>query len=328
MKKILIVTMSCNDKFFASQIEDIKKTWASDLPSNVEWLYYTGDEFSKTYLDGDHLVVSSEDDLVNTFKKTVYALSYCIDNFDFDYIVRTNTSTYINVKFLSYFIEKLSNEGCVYGSELYSLTEGYAPRPLDIYARGNCMILDKLAVVNLINNALPFVFLEKVDDMMIGNILNSYWLMRNEDYMKHIKGCMHGWYKCVPVKYNSNHRLCEYGHSEGGIDFYSKFISIQIKNYVDRSKESDAYKELHSYFVDWNPTEEELEKLYNQAVEYSNNPSIFIGSILGYIDLNTWKSIDKDKLYWTEFSNKAVDDVERLKYIKYLERKKNMKKTK
>ena len=60
---------------------------------------------------------------------------------------------------------------------------------------------------------------------------------------------------------------------------------------------------------------QQLEKLFpafldsfDKAFEYSKNPSIFIGSILGYIDLETWKKIDKAQLYQVEINNKAIDD--------------------
>ena len=42
MKKILILVQSCNDDFFKREIECIKETYASNLPPNIDFVYYTG----------------------------------------------------------------------------------------------------------------------------------------------------------------------------------------------------------------------------------------------------------------------------------------------
>ena len=52
----------------------------------------------------------------------------------------------------------------------------------------------------------------------------------------------------------------------------------------------------------------------NEMLEYTKDPSIFIGSIMGYIDIGKWKSMDKNKLFLEEISHKASDDAEHYKY--------------
>ena len=177
MKKILILTMSSTNQFFVNQIDTIKKTWAKDLPENIDWLYYDGnDKKEATSLNGNHLSICCEDNLENTFKKTFLALLYINNNFKdkYDYIVRTNTSTYINVDFLNYFLNNINdNNDVTYCSDLYSLTEGYAPNPLDIYPRGNCFILPRKHVAIILSFGFSYMYLEHVEDMMIGNIINS-----------------------------------------------------------------------------------------------------------------------------------------------------------
>lgn len=320
MKKILILTMSSTNQFFANQIDTIKKTWAKDLPENIDWLYYDGnDKKEVTSLNGNHLSICCEDNLENTFKKTFLALLYINNNFKdkYDYIVRTNTSTYINVDFLNYFLNNINdNNDVTYCSDLYSLTEGYAPNPLDIYPRGNCFILPRKHVAIILSFGFSYMYLEHVDDMMIGNIINSYYIRSEGEYLSHIKGIPHGWYKSVPNVFNNGHKLCEYGHKDGGFDFYKQFISIQIKRYREREVENDNYIELDNLFK--SNKDKNLEETFNKAIEYMKDPSIFIGSILGYMNYSEWKRMNKNELFWLEFSHKASDDAERKKYEEYI----------
>lgn len=316
MKKIFILTMSCNDPFFENQIKIIQETWASKLPENITWIYYTGDN-NKIEIDGNHLKLTSEDDLENSFKKTWQAM-LALNNNDFDYLVRTNTSTYINIPLLNEFINAISTDDVTYAADIYSLSEAGAPTPLDLFPRGNCMILPKKHVDIICKDGYRYAYLEKVDDMMIGNIINSYYIDRKEDYLDHIKGIPHGWYKCVPGLANNGHQLCKYGNSVGGFDFYKDFISVQIKRYRERELEEKQYYEFHNIMT--SSTNNKIKESVNKAIKYSENPSIFIGSLLGYIDYDKWKALDKQKLFWIEFSNKACDDVQYQKFLKWKEK--------
>ena len=67
--------------------------------------------------------------------------------------------------------------------------------------------------------------------------------------------------------------------------------------------DTEYFKEIHNLFKN-----ENIKQACLEAFEYSKNPSVFIGSILGYIDLETWKKIDKNQLYQIEINNKAIDD--------------------
>ena len=316
MKRILILTMSCNDSFFENQINIIQKTWAKNLPNNIKWIYYTGDN-NKIELCGNHLKLTSEDDLENSFKKTWQAM-LSVNTNDFDYLVRTNTSTYINIPLLNEFLNTVNTDDITYAADIYSLSEAAAPSPLDLFPRGNCMILPKKHVDIICKDGYRYAYLEKVDDMIIGNIINSYYIDKKENYLDHIKGIPHGWYKCIPGSVNNGHQLCKYGNSEGGYNFYKDFISIQIKRYRERELEEQHYYEFYNIMN--SNTNDSIRESVERAIKYSENPSIFIGSLLGYIDYDKWKTIDKQRLFWIEFSNKAHDDTQYYKYIKWKEK--------
>ena len=327
--KIIILVMGCDDGFFNSQFNNsVMKTYASSLPDNIETLYYYGNPWEPTRLiDGHHLRLNCPDGLESTFRKTILALHWCIKNKpDFDFIIRANTSTYLNIPLLSYFIENYAQPDVLYGSDLYSLTEGYAPSPLDIFARGNCMVMSRKTVGILLENSLPVLYLEKVDDMMIGNVLNYYHMYNGENYLDYIGGLTHGWYKSVNVESDNGHRLSTYKSLKDD-SLYKSLMSCQVKSYIDRSTEEDNYRELHEIFSSIEYNDESLKEAIKVQLDYMKNPSVFIGSLIGYIDLETWKKTDKNALFNYEFSHKATDDAEHKKYLDFIEYRKRKQET-
>lgn len=321
-KKILILMMSCNDSFFIKQEELAKITWAKDIIEkkyeNIDFLIYRGSTNKHSIDFKEHLFnVRCEDDLQSTFKKTFYALSIIKNKFNYDYIFRCNTSTYVNVPLLNEFIQHIDDPYTIWGSELYSLSEGFCPYPLYLFARGNGFIISKELLNILINEGFPYIYLGLCDDWVIGNILNSYWMKKGENYLDHIKSYRHGWYKCIKTDSNANHSLCQYYNENCDFDFIKTFITVQIKRYHERELENDNYIELYNKgFKD--KVDNNLEETVKLQFEYSKNPNIFLGSIIGYIQYNDWLKVDKSKLYDIQVNNKADDDEQKYKANKVL----------
>ena len=326
MKKILIMLMSCNDKFFIQEEDICKQTWLNKVDSfdNIEYIIYRGDENIQKhkYQKGIHtLTLRCEDDLDHTFKKTYYAFNLADKIYDYDYIFRTNTSNYVNIELLNYFVQHIEDDNIVWTSDLYSLSNSYCPYPLYLYGRGNGVLYSKKHIDIILKEGISFLYLKDTcDDWIIGNILNSHWIKEGKDYLDYIKGYHHAWYKCIPnSELKTNHKLCNYGNTNIDWDFINKFITIQIKVYHDdRTKEFNHYKELYENIKDKQYSEEELNNIYNDILEYSKSPSIFIGSILGYSDYNEWKNCDKMNLYNYQIKHKADDDREYGKMTKWL----------
>ena len=323
MKKILITVMSCNDDFFIKQEQIMKETWIKQLNQfdNIDYIIYRGDpNIQKHKYDKEQHVLSlkCEDDLDNTYKKTYYAFKLANKIYDYDYIFRTNTSTYVNITLLNQFIQELSNDEILWSSDLYSLSNSFCPYPLYLYGRGNGMILSKKLINIILSEGISHLYLGKCDDWMIGNILNSYWIKQGKDYLDYIKGYKHGWYKCVPEEQPNNHKLCVYGNRNRDWDFIKQFITIQIKRYRERHLENDQYKELNETFEQNQYNELDLMEQIMSNIEYSKRPSVFIGSILGYTDYEDWKNCNKMELFNYQVKHKASDDEEFGKNTKWL----------
>jgi len=111
MKKILILILSCrysSYEFISS--EGIEKTWNSVTPPNIETYYYYGG-CEKAEHNDKEIHLTSRDDYGFITHKTIECLEYALHNFDFDYIFRTNSSSYIYKEGLNKWLsDKPSNE--------------------------------------------------------------------------------------------------------------------------------------------------------------------------------------------------------------------------
>lgn len=302
--------MACRAEFFQKQVQQILNTWGSRLPENFDIMYYDGG-WEECSIEENHIKCNTEDDIKHTYIKTFTAISTLIRNKkEYDYILRVNTSTWINVPLLDKFIQEVAKPDVLYAPELYSLSEAPCPLPLNLYARGNVMLIPKALQYVLITDGINLLYTNIVDDIAIGNVLNSFYIKIEQDwdaYLKHIKGLPFGWYKASPELFDTGHKLCRFGET-GDQHFYNRFIAVQTKKYRMRDTELDNMQEFDDMMKD--APEPSLDLL----LEYIENPSIFIGSVLGYVDFNTWNEMSKKELYNFEKRHKAIDDKENPNY--------------
>ena len=321
MKKILIMAMSCQNEFFVDQEKYVKETWAKDIIDgkyeNISFMIYRGGYDKNSYSKKENLLkLNVEDGLEGTFKKTYFAFSMAEKIFgEYDYIFRTNTSTFVNVELLNVFIQQIENDELVYSGDIYSLTELNAPYPMCLSVRGNALILSKRNVELVLKDGLSFLYNEQSDDITISNIINSYHIKQGQDYKNYLRSFYHGWYKCInPEKdFDNGHKLSTFGNACQDYNYWKHFITIQIRNYGDltnfifRQGESEKFYELQKIF------EGQHNEDINVSVKLNNdrgtNYEIFIGSILGYVTYDKWKATPKVQLYDYEINNKAADDI-------------------
>ena len=117
-KKILILTMSCNLPHYKALTGAVIDTWAKPLIrgkyKNVHWFGYTAcdDKHPNPMIDFDnHMIyVDTPDGLYNTYEKTQKAWEMIKDVVDFNYVVRTNASVFLNVENLLKRLSTLDND--------------------------------------------------------------------------------------------------------------------------------------------------------------------------------------------------------------------------
>ena len=94
--KILISVLSLNKEPYVGLEKTIRETWGAEQHKDVEVIYYYGD-YNETNMEGDRLFLDSPEGLMNVGHNTLKMYEYVLGNYDFDYIYRTNSSSYINI---------------------------------------------------------------------------------------------------------------------------------------------------------------------------------------------------------------------------------------
>lgn len=288
MKKILILIMSCNKEHFINEERVCKDTYLSILPDNIDYIIYRGGG-NNTYLDKENnlLGLDCNDSIEFTFQKTYLALKYINSHFDYDYIFRTNTSTYVNIELLNYFVNRIENVKDLWGAEYTRLVDVQNKLFKNPYLRGNGLLLSRFNVEVLLNEGKSIgeiktnAKLSFIDDEVIGAVINGYWeTINNNYYDSHIKVYKECWYKSIctgsyPTSVSDMNNSCL------DFDYLKQFMVIQIRNWYDRSVEEKHFYEVHKVFVD--NKNNELEKTFNEIFEYTKNPDVFLGSSYGFI---------------------------------------------
>lgn len=161
MKKILVLVLSY-DKNPWKQIEEygIRKTWAKNN-KNI-FFYYGGS--NKDNIIEDKIYLNINEDIMNIGLKTLMCFDM-IKDFNFDYIFRTNTSSYVDINLLYKFIEDkpTSNFYCgVIGNH-----NGI------IFCSGSGYFLSKDLLLNVLKNREKWDH-SYIDDVSLGKLINSF----------------------------------------------------------------------------------------------------------------------------------------------------------
>lgn len=182
-KKAIILSMSCNQERYINEENVIRQTWGKEVLEgkydNVELLFYRGGSDS-TYLEKDVLHLTSDDTLRGSYQKSIDCFKWLIENKEFDYIIRTNTSTYINVDAIQQFLEFNIDENITCGPYLLiNHTNNFIP-----FCSGFYLIFSKKTIELLINNRLS---INSYDDNSFAiSLVKEYMRKYLEEYIKEI----------------------------------------------------------------------------------------------------------------------------------------------
>ena len=100
--RVLILTLSSSTYPSNRNKKAIKKTWGSNLSDNLRIIFYESGQDEK--IVGDTLFVKTDASTKNLGHKLLLALDWCTKNIDYDFIFRTNTSSFVNTMELENYI--------------------------------------------------------------------------------------------------------------------------------------------------------------------------------------------------------------------------------
>lgn len=163
--KIVILVLSSDIEPYLTLTNTIKNTWGDNKNEDIKIIYY----YHKNDIECDYfddktssLYIKGDETLSNIGYKTIKCFDYVIKNYIFDFIFRTNSSSYVNINELLKFVNDKPREN-------------YCSAPIGIYNNirfpSGCGYLLSCDIVNKIvkNSLLWNHYL--IDDVALGCLL-------------------------------------------------------------------------------------------------------------------------------------------------------------
>lgn len=120
-KLIVLIIDSDDTQIYDHFRNTIKKYMNTSKDILTLFIRFDKNMESEILLENSTLYFKGVDSLIpGVFQKTIKAFNYCLDNFSFDFILRTNLSSFYNYKLLEEKVSLLEKNGVVFGIELWS----------------------------------------------------------------------------------------------------------------------------------------------------------------------------------------------------------------
>jgi hypothetical protein len=113
---IVVAVLGARAEPYPPMIRAIRETWASVAVPRVETLVYFGGD--ALHEDGDEVVLPVPDDLANAGRKTLAFFEYLLAERPFDVLFRTNCSSYVDLRNLRDYADRLDSPRSFYGGIL------------------------------------------------------------------------------------------------------------------------------------------------------------------------------------------------------------------
>lgn len=174
MNKIAVLILSSNTYPSVRNSNVQKKLLLKDTKESIFW-YKQGNQHQlvsgKPNLINNDLFLTSKDDSMSMGYKTIEAFKWAYENIEFEYIFRTNTSSYFSLENLNNFInENLSDQKFVYSGLVHTTKDIYG-KNIE-FASGSGYIINKNVVELILENSKLWDH-QYWDDVSLAMLLKS-----------------------------------------------------------------------------------------------------------------------------------------------------------
>ena len=167
--KVLFLIQSCQQERYIKEEDILRNTYLKRIRKGDNYCFYRGG-YEENKLEGDVLQLKCDDTLKETFLKTLIAIKTFKDA-GFDFIIRLNTSNWINMEMLYETLDTLNpDEPEIIGANLVIQDKSYGIP----FLRGNFLVLNRRIIKDLLNslNGKQYTL---VDDLGIALNLCRYY---------------------------------------------------------------------------------------------------------------------------------------------------------
>ena len=168
MTKILISVLSTLHYPWKNLDEHIRKTWGRTEEENIQIIYYYGNSPNNEtlYIEKDKsLFLDLDENFKNINRKTVEMYDFCLKHFDFDYMFRTNASSYVIQNELKKYLEDKPKSNFV--SAVIGDHEGL------LFPSGSGYSISKDVLQKIVENKEIMNSFKIMDDVWLGKILQQ-----------------------------------------------------------------------------------------------------------------------------------------------------------
>jgi len=234
--KILILVISSKNSPYDKLEESIRKTWGNNEDDNIKIFYNYGDGES-SFIDGDKIICNYPETLENIGLKTIKSFELLYD-LDFDYIFRTNLSSFVDIKNMVKYLEDKPTDkyyagrcGLNFGGEhLIKFGEGS-------FASGSGYFLSKDIVKLIIDNKEKWDH-SIIDDVAIAGLLKGLNILPTNcpriDITSTTNGLFYHQNDIIDdrIIMNNYHFRCKtFGDRTGDIIIFEELNKIKKKQY-------------------------------------------------------------------------------------------------
>ena len=225
----------CNLSYISSKKQ--KKIW-NKKSENFQIHHFVGKECQSqrevdyiSHSQYEYLEIDTNDNYENIAQKTLLAFDKISSNHEFDYVFRTNTSSFIDLKKFENFILK-NTDSLDYTGSILKVMEG------DVIASGAGFFLSKENIQIILDNRKYFD-VSLPDDVAIARLLNKFDIKPKSSIRKDLKSIPN------PKEiFNSEHF-----HYRCRLDpQYHRILEPLLMNYLNKASEENNLKSLIYFY--------------------------------------------------------------------------------
>jgi len=227
--KILILVLSSNTYPSSRNEKTIKKTWFKDVLEDVEVIFYKAGKESK--LLGKELILDVGTKTSDIGLKTIEAFEWSLNNLEFDFLLRTNTSSYINIQNLvDYINTNFSKDKFLYHGLEMKLKDNKTKKEINFVSGSG--ILFNLNTIKLIVNNKTELDYKEWDDVAIGKLLKKFNVNPTSGFRYDIKGNI--FKQSIDKSYY--HYRCRIDNHYGYPRYLEKYVLKELHNIMKQIK--------------------------------------------------------------------------------------------
>ena len=163
MKFLVLVICAEGTTIYDNLENAVRNTWGTLKDDRWEIFYlHSNPKIEKPYLDGDKFYAKTQENLNSIGHKMIQAFDFFSNNYEFDYIFRTNLSSYVDLPKLATILE----------SKNFNY-DGVVGKAAGIqFASGAGYVLSK-NLVNYVINHKQYWNHSLIDDLALGRLMND-----------------------------------------------------------------------------------------------------------------------------------------------------------